>query len=99
MQQQAPPSITVRDILREAWIPIIVVTIVFMLHRAFTGVSSGGGVMGAIIGVTMVSGPKILARRPDLARWQSRLALACIAFVASIAALLADHLIGYAFRR
>lgn len=89
------PSITVRQILSEIWIPVLVTVMTVIAHDAVTGQSSGGAVIGAMIGVSIVMIRQSSAH-PDISPTRRRLRLAAVTFAGTAAALMALHLYRYA---
>ena len=89
------PSITVRQILSEIWIPVLVTVMTVIAHDAVTGQSSGGAVIGAMIGVSIVMIRQSSAH-PDISPTRRRLRLAAVTFAGTAAALVALHVYRYA---
>lgn len=87
------PATDFKAMLRDAWIPIIVVLAVFIAHNIATGIDSGGAAIGGAAGVAVVAGHATVVRRPQLSPWARRGVLAAISVAASIAALVLFHLL------
>lgn len=96
MPDITPPATTPASdfvaMLKDAWIPILVVLLIFIAHNIATGIDTGGAVIGAAAGVSVVGGHAAVARRPQLTPWRRRGMLAAISAGASVVALLLFHI-------
>ncbi len=85
-----PPTTPYADfkaMLRDAWIPVVVVLAIFIAHHVATGIDTGGAAIGAAAGMSVVGGHAVVAKRPQLSPWARRGVLAAISAAASVGAL------------
>jgi hypothetical protein len=80
---------------KDAWLPVLIVAAVFAANEARTGVASGGGPIGAIIGVVLVGRYSLLNRIPPLSDRRRRLILAGSAAAGALAGAIAIDLLHY----
>jgi hypothetical protein len=80
---------------KDAWLPILIVAAVFVANEAITGVASGGGPIGAIIGVVLVGRHSLLNRTPPPSDPRRRLILAGSAAAGAVAGAVALDLLHY----
>jgi hypothetical protein len=89
------PRLDLKGFANDAWLPILIVAGVFVANEAITGVASGGGPIGAIIGVVLVGRYSLLNRTPPLSDRRRRLILAGSAAAGGLAGAVAVDLLHY----